>query len=207
MLDVPKRMLFDAAHFKPDVIAQTTEMLQVNELLLLLDTDMVALRTLDQDLLRRCRAAGVGAFDSDQVFPAYGSQRVTDNLEAVAGPQLLNPRWYGEEFLPATRSFLHHLVQQTRQSYAEYTQGIGYVSHQGDEVFISAALNILADVGQQIVEVGAYQAVGWHWAGNTHRDLRWFRGCCFLHLSGEKTLFEKKSRFRDSIHVAFGARS
>lgn len=49
-MDVPKQVLFYAAHFKLDVIAQATEMLRINELLLLLDTDMVALRTLDQDL-------------------------------------------------------------------------------------------------------------------------------------------------------------
>jgi hypothetical protein len=197
-MDVPKQVLFYAAHFKLDVIAQATEMLRINELLLLLDTDMVALRTLDQDFLRRCRVAGVGAFDiSDQVFPAYNSERVIDDLETVAGRQLLNPRWYGGEFLLATRSFLRHLVPQARQRYAQYILEIGHLSHHGDEVFISAALNTLADEGQHIVEVGAYQAVGRQWAGNTHRDLRWFRRCCFLHLSGEKSLFEKESRFHD----------
>jgi hypothetical protein len=197
-MDVPNKLLFYAAHFKLDVIAQATEMLQANELLLLLDTDMVALRVLDQDLLRRCSAAGVGAFDiSDQVFPAYGSKRVIDDLEVVAGRQLLNPRWYGGEFLVATSTFLHGFLPQARLRYAKYIQEMGRLSHQGDEIFISATLNTLGDEGQHIIEVGAYQAVGRHWAGNTHRDLRWFRGCCFLHLSGEKTLFEKESRFHD----------
>jgi hypothetical protein len=197
-MDVPKEALFYAAHFKLDVITQATEMLKLNGMLLLLDTDMVAMRTLDEDLLRRCKAAGVGAFDiSDQVFPAYGSKRVTDDLETVADRQLANPRWYGGEFLLASRSFLHRLVPIARQRYEKYVQEIGHLNHQGDEVFISAALNTLADDGQHIVEVGAYQAVGRHWAGNTHRDLRWFRGCCFLHLSGAKKLFENESRFRE----------
>jgi hypothetical protein len=197
-MEVPKRALFYAAHFKLDLIAQASEMLQTNNLLLLLDTDMVALRTLDDDLLLRCRSAGVGVFDiSDQVFPAYGSKRVIDDLEAVSGQQLANPRWYGGEFLLATRPFLHRLVPRARQCYEQYVREIRHLGHQGDEIFISAALNTLADEGQHIVEVGAYQAVGRHWSGNTHRDLRWFRRCCFLHLSGAKTLFEKESRSPD----------
>ena len=195
MMEVPKRARFYAAHFKLDLLAQATELLEINSLLLLLDTDMVAFRKLDDNMLRRCGTAGVGVFDiSDQVFPAYGSERVIGDLETVAGRQLANPRWYGGEFLLATKDFLHRLVPRARQLYETYVREIGHLDHQGDEIFISAALNTLADEGQHIVEVGAYQAVGRHWSGNTHRDLRWFRGCCFLHLSGAKTLFETESR-------------
>lgn len=197
-MEVPGRARFYAAHFKLDLLAQAAESLGRNEILLLLDTDMVALHSLDGDLLRRCQNVGVGAFDiSDQVFPAYGSQRVVADLETVADRELLNPRWFGGEFLLATRPFVESLVLRARQHYVKYVQEIDRLNHQGDEVFVSAALNTLADEGQPIVEVGAYQAVGRHWAGNTHRDLRWFRGCCFLHLSGEKTLFEKESWSRD----------
>jgi hypothetical protein len=197
-MEVPKQARFYAAHFKLDLIAQATEMLQSNDMLLLLDTDMVALRKLDDDLLRRCGAAGVGAFDiSDQVFPAYGSERVIGDLETVAGRRLANPRWYGGEFLLATGPFLHRLVPCARQCYETYVREIGHLNHQGDEIFVSAALNTLADECRHVVEVGAYQAVGRHWAGNTHRDLRWFRGCRFVHLSGAKTLFEQESQFHD----------
>ncbi|SOE91919.1 hypothetical protein SAMN05414139_04607 [Burkholderia sp. D7] len=197
-MEVPERARFYAAHFKLDLLAQAAHSLGVNEVLLLLDTDMAALRSLDGDLLRRCQNAGVGAFDiSDQVFPAYGSKHVIADLETVAGRELMNPRWYGGEFLLATRPFLDRLVPRARQHYKTYVQEIHRLNHQGDEVFVSTALNTLADEGQPIVEVGAYQAIGRHWAGNTHRDLRWFRGCCFLHLSGAKTLFEKESWYRD----------
>ena len=197
-MEVPKRALFYAAHFKLDLLAQAARSLSEHDLLLLLDTDMVALRPLDDDLLHRCWKAGAGAFDiSDQVFPAYGSKRVVADLETVADRELMNPRWYGGEFLLATRAFLERLVPRARQRYVKYLQEIDNLNHQGDEVFVSAALNTLADEGQPIVEVGAYQAVGRHWSGNTHRDLRWFRGCGFLHMSGAKTLFEKESWCRD----------
>jgi hypothetical protein len=53
---------------------------------------------------------------------------------------------------------------------------------------------MLVEAGQPIMDVGAYQAVGRHWPGNTHRNLRWFRRCAFLHLPGSKELIEQESR-------------
>jgi hypothetical protein len=76
-----------------------------------------------------------------------------------------------------------------------YVDEIERLQHHGDESFVSAALNTLADEGQQIVELGAYQAIGRHWAGNTHRDLRWFQHCCFVHLPDGKALIERESRY------------
>jgi hypothetical protein len=126
MMEVPKRARFYAAHFKLDLLAQATELLEINSLLLLLDTDMVALRKLDDGMLRRCRTAGVGVFDiSDQVFPAYGSERVIGDLETVAGRQLANPHWYGGEFLMVTKEYLHRLVPRARQLYETYVREIG----------------------------------------------------------------------------------
>jgi hypothetical protein len=193
--DVPADVSFYAAHFKLDVLAQAAEMLHVDQILLLLDTDIVALRELDCGMLGRCTRVGVGAFDiSDQVFSAYGSQRVIHDLEIVAGRALANPRWYGGEFLLATRDFLGRLVPCARQCYQNYILELESLQHHGDEVFISAALNILADEGQAMIDVGNYQAIGRHWSGNTHRDLRWFQNCSLLHLSGAKTLLENESR-------------
>jgi len=61
-------------------------MLAPQTLLMLLDSDIVAMRPLADELLGRCADVGVGAFDiSDQVFPAYGSANVIKDLEIVAG--------------------------------------------------------------------------------------------------------------------------
>ncbi|WP_156529193.1 hypothetical protein [Caballeronia udeis] len=120
---MPKQARFYAAHFKLDLIAQATEMLQSNDMLLLLDTDMAALRKLDDDLLRRRRTAGIGVFDiSDQVFPTYGCERVIGDLETVAGRRLASPRWYGGEFLSPEGRRRVHLIRtgsSLRQSTVE----------------------------------------------------------------------------------------
>jgi hypothetical protein len=197
-LTVPRQTAFYAAHFKLDLLDQVSGLLPPDTLLLLLDTDVMAIRPLDHDMLERCAEAGVGAFDiSDQVFPPYGPARVIEALELVAGRHLLNPRWYGGEFLLATPAFLRRLVPRAREFYPTYVRMIDRLWHNGDETFISAALNTLADEGQEIVETGAYQAIGRHWAGNTHRDLRWFRSCSFVHLPSGKKLLERESRFVD----------
>ncbi|HEV3106623.1 MAG TPA: hypothetical protein VGZ01_13145, partial [Trinickia sp.] len=160
----------------------------------LLDTDMVAMRPLDADMLERCARLGAAAFDiSDQVFPAYGSTRVITDLEVVAGRRLANPRWYGGEFLLCTQGFLKLLVPRGKVCFTRYVAHVHHLHHNGDEAFVSAALSMLVDEGQPIVDVGAYQAVGRHWPGNTHRNLDWFRRCAFLHLPGNKELIERES--------------
>jgi hypothetical protein len=202
--DVPRNIEFHAAHYKLDLLEQVADMLPRDTVLLLLDSDIVAIRPLSAELLRRCAATGVGAFDiSDQVFPAYGSARVIADLEIVANRPLINPRWYGGEFLVATPDFLRRLVPRAREHCARYLREISRLAHHGDESFVSAALNTLADEGQHIVELGAYQAIGRHWAGNTHRDLRWFQHCCFVHLPDGKALIERESKFAEFSAARF----
>ena len=148
-IELPKNMPFYAAHFKLALMDQLAGSLPADTMLLLLDADMVALLPLDPDLIERCAQAGLGAFDiSDQVFPAYGSERVVEDLEIVAQRRLRNPRWYGGEFLLATPASLRRLVPRARASYARYLSESERLRHHGDEAFISAALNALVDDGQ-----------------------------------------------------------
>ncbi|MGT2477712.1 response regulator receiver protein [Paraburkholderia terrae] len=194
---LPKSTRFYSAHFKLDLLEQAGRSLPSGALLMLLDTDMIAMRPLDIDLLQRCRATGVGAFDiSDQEFSAYGEARVITDLETVAGRRLANPRWFGGELLLASAGFIEELVPCARECFLRYIWSMPELNHQGDEVFISAALNLLCERGYQVIDVGAHRLVGRHWSGNTHRDLRWFRGCSMLHLPGCKKLLERQARRR-----------
>jgi len=196
-LELAKSTRFYAAHFKIDLLEEMAVSLLDHQLLLLLDTDVIARHALETDLLKRCHAAGVGAFDiTDQEFSAYGARRVIADLEQVAGRTLQNPRWFGGEFLLATRAFIGQLVPVARACFSRYRDLIPDLNHQGDEVFISAALNILSEEGHALVEAGAHRAIGRHWSGNTHRDLRWFKACAFLHLPDQKTELARLARRR-----------
>ncbi|HEV2650288.1 MAG TPA: hypothetical protein VGU69_03440, partial [Rhizomicrobium sp.] len=125
---------------------------------------------------------------------AYGAARVVCDLEVVAGKRLNNPRWFGGECLLVSASFITVLVPCARECFERYRLAMDRLNHNGDEAFISAALNLLADNGYQIIDVGSYQLVGRHWSGNTHRDLRWFRHCSLLHLPGRKKMLERQAR-------------
>ncbi|MEX3935321.1 response regulator receiver protein [Paraburkholderia phymatum] len=198
-LTLPKLTRFYSAHFKLDMMEQVAATLREGELLMLLDTDMLALRALDEELLRRCQMIGVGAFDiSDQEFSAYGDARVIGDLETVAGKSLRNPRWFGGEVLLASTGFINELVPYAHACFERYRLAIDELNHNGDEAFISAALNLLADEGHQIIDLGAHRLVGRHWSGNTHRDLRWFKGCSLLHLPGCKRMLEREAH-RDAF--------
>ncbi len=193
-LHLAKETRFYGAHFKLDLLEQMAQALTGTELLLLLDTDVIAQHGLDPELLRRCRATGVGAYDiSDQEFSAYGSARVIGDLELVAGRPLRNPRWFGGECLLVSRDVVDQLVPVARACFGRYRALVHELNHQGDEAFISAALNILSEQGQVIIDVGAYRMVGRHWSGSTHRDLRWFKGCALLHLPGCKALLARQA--------------
>jgi hypothetical protein len=194
-LTLPRNTRFYGAHFKVDMMEQLGAMLHEGELLMVLDTDMLALRTVNEELLQRCQTTGVGAFDiSDQEFSAYGDGRVIDDLETVAGVHLQNPRWFGGEVLLASAGFVKELVPCAHACFERYRRVINELNHNGDEAFISAALNLLSDDGHQIIDLGANRVVGRHWSGNTHRDLRWFKGCSLLHLPGCKRLLERQAR-------------
>lgn len=206
-IELPKNTPFYAAHFKLDLMDQLSDALPADTMMLLLDADMVAWLPLDHTLIERCAEAGLGVYDiSDQVFPAYGSERVVADLEIVADGRLANPRWYGGEFMLATPASLRRLVPRARASYARYLDESERLRHHGDEAFISAALNTLVDEGQTVVEVGAYQAVGRHWPGNNYRDFRWFCCCSFIHLPGGKYLLEKEARFVEFAPTRFWRR-
>lgn len=196
-LSLSRNTRFYSAHFKLDLLEQIGSSMPDGTLLMLLDTDVFAFRPLSGDLLRRCAETGVGAFDiSDQEFSAYGSRRVVADLEMVAGRRLLNPRWFGGECLLVTSSLIKELMPFARECFLRYVDALPHLNHQGDEMFMSAALNLLSEKNRPIIDVGTYRLVGRHWSGNGHRDLRWFKGCSLVHLPDCKELLERQARAR-----------
>lgn len=87
-------------------------------------------------------------------------------------------------------------MPRARECFNRYRLVMDMLDHNGDEAFISAALNLLADDGHQIIDVSSYQVVGRHWTGNTHRDLRWFEHRSLLHLPDRKCVLERQARTR-----------
>jgi hypothetical protein len=164
--DIPPTIRFFASHhriFLYSVFAQETH---YN---CLLDTDIVAnyaKRSLIQVLEENPRVDGWVYDISDQVFPAFGTTAVQDDLRRRMGVQHPFPRWYGGEFRIGNArlfSYLHEECQRQLGNYIETSAGLHMI---GEEGLVSAALNnnyqnlILADAGASGLVVR-------HWASKT----------------------------------------
>ena len=90
-LDVPQGIPFYQAHFKLDIFSAFAQGM-FGDRVGLIDIDALFLRA-----LRQTPGASLEVYDiSEQVFPAYGKNRVVDDLQHVAGRPLADARCMAE---------------------------------------------------------------------------------------------------------------
>jgi len=102
---------------------------------------------------------------SDQVFPAYGTQAVQEDMRLL-GVSHPFPRWYGGEFVmggPRLFAYLHEQCQRYIQSYLSL---LSQLHHVGDECVVSAALNQNSQ-NLMLADAGASGLVVRQWTGHT----------------------------------------
>ena len=134
-LDVPQGIPFYQAHFKLDVFSAFAQGTFGNRVGLI-DIDTLFLKALPQT-----PSGSLEVYDiSDQVFPAYGKNRVVDDLQHVAGRQLADARWYGGEYICGSKEQFAMLAEYIAQCWRRYKRSIGNLHHFGDEMVTSAAL-------------------------------------------------------------------
>lgn len=76
------------------------------------------------------------------------------DLERVAGRKLRNPRWFGGEFLSGTTAAFRRLNPYIQACWPHYLEHIGRLCHTGDEIVLSAALNLANEDGLQLLDFG-----------------------------------------------------
>lgn len=164
--NIPCSMRFFAAHHK---IFLFSVFAQENHCNCLLDTDVVAnqaKRSLIQLLDENPRIDGWVYDISDQVFPAFGTTAVQDDLRRIMGVQHPFPRWYGGEFIIGNDRLFHYLHEECHRHLGTYIETSAGLHMSSDESLVSAALNnhngklILADAGVSGLVVR-------HWASKT----------------------------------------
>ena len=164
--DVPATIPFFAAHHKLFLFSVFAQEARYN---CLLDTDVVAnhaKRSLIQLLEENPQVDGWVYDISDQVFPAYGTTKVQDDLRRELGVQHPFPRWYGGEFIIGNARLFSYLHEECLRQLGKYMEASARLHHTSDESIVSAALNnnyqnlILADAGASGLVVR-------HWASKT----------------------------------------
>lgn len=180
-LAVPPRVPFFSAHFKLE-LCDAFASGEYGEYVALIDIDTL--------LLRRLPASEhLAVYDiSDQVFPRYGQDVVIRDLEIIAGQPLANGRWYGGEFLMGNSNQFGRLASLINFCWPRYLENIATVHHLGDEMVLSAALNLYSEK-DRLVDYGAEGNVARWWSSRTYNQQAPFsdvRNTALLHLPADK---------------------
>jgi hypothetical protein len=150
----------------------------------------VALVDIDTLLLRQVPTSEyLAALDiSDQVFPAYGRDTVIRDLQIVTGQQLVDGRWYGGEFVMGSSHQFSELASCVKFCWPRYVENIARTHHVGDEMVMSAALNLYSEKCR-LTDYGILQNVARWWSSRTLNKQTTFanvRNVALLHLPADK---------------------
>jgi len=162
---LPETASFFAAHHKLFVFSHLAEDTHAN---CLIDVDVVMNRNnlLLARLFDNNPEIDGWVYDiSDQVFPAYGTQTVQDDLRLL-GVRHSFPRWYGGEFIMGGARLFAYLYEQCQCYMHPYLSLLPQLHHVGDECVVSAALNHNAQ-NLTLADAGASGLVVRQWTGRT----------------------------------------
>lgn len=193
--EIPKNIPFYSAHFKLELIEALASG-QFGDHVGLIDIDTVFINPLCE--AECCQAGSLKAYDiSDQIFPHFGFDRVRRDLESVAASSLDDPRWYGGEFLVGDTASFGHLSELIAGCWRRYLQNIGAFHHTGDEMIVSAALNLAAKNGLQVFDIGRLNGIARWWSSRTGFRQRTFdqiKTSSILHLPSDKEFLAAQAR-------------
>ncbi len=207
-MSVPKGTPFYTAHYKIDAVEKAASLLKSDEdRFILLDTDIIALRPFDEEQLKIIEMSDLLVYDiSDQVFLNSGSSRIKKSIDIVLNKNLIEPHWFGGEFLCGKRDALLELVSLVKGVLPSYFSHLDHLHHKGDEMFVSACLNDLIERrGLQVRIQNPYFIIARHWSRHTDHSLSYFMKHSFVHCPGSKPVLEflsYRKRFdKSQVHV------
>lgn len=199
-IGVPQGIAFYEAHHKLDALLAALDLIKTDDdRFFLLDCDIVALHRFNDEQQDMIERADLIVYDiSDQVFSAYGAERVKGDMEIVAGETFPDPRWFGGEFIGGNRKGLTRLIEKAQGVLPRYFANVHSLHHVGDEMFLSASINILLNENtkHKIVNQTPYRLVSRHWSRYTDRSLRYHLGHSLIHAPGSKPALEFLSLFK-----------
>ncbi len=183
---VPQGVAFYSAHYKLEVI-EAFGTGQYGERVGLIDIDAVLCKPLD---LSAPADNALIVYDITGVEQAsYGSQRIRQDLERVAGRPLPDPRWYGGEFIIGSAATFAALLKEVRSCWPNYVNAIGDLHHIGDEMVVSAAINLAGEAGLPVLNADVEGGVARWWSTRTKAAFPAFgqiENRSLLHLPADK---------------------
>lgn len=155
-LAIPKGTPFYQAHFKLSVL-EAFGRGELGSNVALIDLDAVILA----NLFEVSPQQSLWVYDITSTVPA----RYIRDLARLLGPHHHRPlRWFGGEFLAGPSFAFARLSEKVTELMPSYLAGIDSFSHVGDEMIVSAALNVLGAEGLDLVDLGAAGLVSRWWS-------------------------------------------
>ena len=191
---VPHGTKFYSGHFKLDAFRYFSTL---NEGYVgLCDLDMVCINDFPQCFSNNILQKIPMCYDiSDQVIPAYGHEVIIRDLGLIEGLES-EGRWSGGEFISGTPEFFLTLAKKIDNLYENYINNLEKFHHNGDEAFVSAALETMRKNGTYIADAGTLGIVGRFWSGRTlhlQKPFKYFQHCFLLHLPADKRFLAEMS--------------
>ncbi|PNG25372.1 hypothetical protein [Methylocella silvestris] len=183
---VPEGVAFYSAHYKLELIeAFATGAFGVR--VGLIDVDTVLQKAFD---LPDIAEGALAIYDITDIERAsYGTDRIRQDIETVAGKSFPDARWYGGEFIIGDPRAFATLARAVKSCWGNYTQAIGKLHHVGDEAVVSAAINLARLEGFATVNADRGGGVARWWTARTEAPVRRFREIenrSLLHLPSDK---------------------
>lgn len=185
---IPENAKFYSAHYKLDVLRYFSQ-LPIDNYIGLIDIDIVCTGENFENLKSLFERKYNLVYDiTEQRSSAYGISNLKKDLGLILGRKS-EGHWYGGEFIFGTPIFFKKLIVQIDEIYVNYVKNIDYLSHHGDEVIVSAAIEILKQQGISIRSVNNTGIIERYWSvypKHKQEKLNFYLNNFFLHLPADK---------------------
>jgi hypothetical protein len=186
---IPENAKFYSAHYKLDVLRYFSR-LPTDNYIGLIDIDIVCMGKNFENLKTLFERKYNLVYDiTEQRSSAYGILNLKKDLGLILGHES-EGHWYGGEFIFGSPIFFKKLVVQIDKIYVNYVKNIESLSHHGDEVIVSAAIEMLKQQGISIKSVNNIGIIERYWSvypKHKQEKLNFYLNNFFLHLPADKT--------------------
>ncbi|MHA3091609.1 hypothetical protein [Acinetobacter brisouii] len=186
--NVPENAKFYSAHFKLDVFRYFSKL--PNEFYGgLIDLDVICLGEnfkIFNELLEKKESLVYEI--TEQRLPAYGFDVIKKDISYVLGMESVG-KWYGGEFIFGDAIFFKKLIKEIDGIYQNYIKNIDHLSHHGDEVIVSAAIEKLIRNGVSLKSISNNGIIERYWSvypKHKQRKIEFYLDNFFLHLPADK---------------------
>lgn len=165
-MEVPSGLKFYSAHYKIEVYKYLNSL--TDDYIGLIDCDILCVNPIPQSLHNVVEYKIPLIYDiTDQVFPAYGQNRVINDKQKVTKTNSIG-LWTGGEFIAGPPDFFGKLYAHIIKIKDEYFNNCHSLHHQSDEVLTSIAIeNMIIQENLVIMDAGSLSIIGRFWSPRT----------------------------------------